>query len=257
MLKAVVFDIDGTLAETEEFHRCAFNRAFAEHGVAVDWSANEYRELLKVTGGKERIAAYFRGQGRSVSQDQVHAMHRAKNAYYAQVLAAGSLPLRPGISRLLREARAAGLAVAIATTTSPENLDALLRPLLGEDWASGFASVVAGDQVARKKPAPDVYLAALAQLGIDASEAVAIEDSAAGLAAAHAAGVAVVATPSMYTAGDDLSDAEVVLPHLGDPENPWPADIPGFSRRWVQIADLQWLAAPKALPNASANEVAQ
>lgn len=244
MLRAVLFDVDGTLAETEEFHRQAFNGAFAEHGLAITWSAGEYRELLKVTGGKERLAHYFLGKAMPMPEERIRAIHSAKNRRYASDMAAGSATLRPGILRLIREARAAGLKLGIATTTTAENLAVLLQPLLGgagSGWSAYFDCVVAGDQVAQKKPAPDVYLACLVQLGIEAAEAVAIEDSPAGIAAARAAGIAVLAAPGLYTLGQDFSAAQAVVPDLGEPERPWLSAVPGFSKRWVDLAGLRHL----------------
>jgi HAD superfamily hydrolase (TIGR01509 family) len=245
MLNAVLFDVDGTLAETEEFHRAAFNAVFARDGLDANWSVDQYRELLKVTGGKERIAAYFRARGISLDEQRIRQLHEAKNALYARNLQDGAVGLRPGVRRLMDAAHAAGLLVGIATTTSLVNLDALLRPLIGPDWESRFAGVVAGDQVARKKPAPDVYLACLERLGIKASQAVAIEDSAIGVAAARAAGLAVLATPSMYTSGDDLSGANALVPDLGEPDRPWDRSLAGFAQRWVELADLEALVAER------------
>ncbi len=239
MLKAILFDVDGTLAETEESHRQAFNAAFAQAQMDLQWSVAQYRELLKVTGGKERLRAYFGAAGAAPPDERIRALHAAKNAFYAQAIAAGAVALRPGVLRLMREARAAGMCLGIATTTSAENLDALLQPLLGAAWRQDFASVVAGDQVARKKPAPDVYCACLEELGLPGAAAVAIEDSAAGVRAARAAGVGVVATPSRYTERDDLSQADCVLPNLGDPERPWESVPPGFARPYLQLDDLR------------------
>jgi len=252
MLKAVLFDVDGTLAETEEYHRCAFNAAFAQLGVQAHWSAQQYRELLKVTGGKERLRAYFTQRGDLPDDAQIAQLHAAKNALYAQGIAAGAARLRPGVQRLMHEAQRAGVRLGIATTTSEVNLDALLRPLLGAQWSRAFSCVVAGDQVAHKKPAPDVYLACLARLDIGAHEAVAIEDSAAGVRAARAAGIAVVATPSQYTDTDDFSQADCLLPHLGEPDLPWEHLPPGFAQRRLQLADLQRLAGGERRAKAGA-----
>jgi HAD superfamily hydrolase (TIGR01509 family) len=243
MLKAVLFDVDGTLAETEEFHRAAFNAVFAAQGLDHAWSVDQYRELLKVTGGKERMSAYFAAQGVALPESRIRELHLAKNAGYAQGMAAGAVQLRPGVARLMQETRAAGLRLGIATTTSEVNLAALLRPLLGADWALGFACVVAGDQVVHKKPAPDVYQACLLRLGIAADEAVAIEDSAAGVRAARAAGVAVLATPSCYTDRDDFSAADACVPDLGEPHRPWSSPVAGFPAGYVRLADLQPLPA--------------
>jgi len=250
MLTAILFDVDGTLAETEECHREAFNAAFAEHGIATSWSVDQYRELLRVTGGKERLTRYFRDQAMNITAERIVAIHRTKNALYARRLERGEVGLRPGVRRLIDEGRALGLRLGIATTTSSENLAALLRPLLGAGdgatgWRGSFACVVAGDEVARKKPAPDVYLACLDQLGIGAGEAVAIEDSPQGIAAARAAGIAVLVTPSRYTLGQDTTGAAAVVPDLGEPERPWPRPQPGFARRWVDVADLRRLLEPE------------
>jgi HAD superfamily hydrolase (TIGR01509 family) len=243
MLKAVLFDVDGTLAETEEFHRHAFNAAFVQNGLAASWSAEEYRELLRVTGGKERLAHYFALRGLAVTEERIRSLHAAKNAWYGQRLGDGSVGLRPGVQRLMTEVQAAGLRLGIATTTSAQNLDALLRPLLGRAWIAQFACVVSGDQVAHKKPAPDVYVACLQRLGLAAEEVLAIEDSPAGIGAARAAGLAVLVTPSLYTLGEDFHGATAVVPDLGEPERPWPSEMPGFARRWVDAEALRALVA--------------
>jgi len=255
MLKAVLFDVDGTMAETEEFHRQAFNGAFADLGMGIDWSPALYRELLRVTGGKERLAAYFRNCAMEVPEQMIRRLHAAKNARYGRMLREGAVRLRPGVVRLMAEAESAGVRLGIATTTSPENLDVLLRSALAPDWARRFACIVAGDQVARKKPAPDVFLANLERLGIYATEAVAIEDSQAGIAAARNAHIAVVATPSQYTLADDFSGADVVAPHLGEPQLPWEGPVAGLSARWIRIEDLQRLVSAREI--APRNEVAQ
>jgi beta-phosphoglucomutase-like phosphatase (HAD superfamily) len=250
MLKAVLFDVDGTLAETEELHRHAFNQAFTQLGYDVTWSPQDYRELLRVTGGKERLTRYFRNIRTIMPEDRIVALHAAKNALYGAALGTQAIGLRPGVVRLIGEARAAGLALGIATTTCAVNLDALLAPLLApllgaapagcaaKDWSALFACIVSGDQVARNKPAPDVYLACLQRLGIEAHEAVAIEDSPAGAAAARAAGIAVLVAPSHYTLGQDFSDADCVVPDLGEPAQPWLSAAPGFPKHWVDVPGL-------------------
>lgn len=247
MLKAIFFDVDGTLAETEEFHRRAFNAAFVQHGVDASWSVAQYRELLRVTGGKERLQAYFRSRGLALSERDLHALHRTKNELYAENLRSGAAALRPGVLRLMREAREAGLMLGLATTTSEVNIDALLRYQLGPDWKEAFSCVVAGDQVAKKKPAPDVYHRCLALLHTAPDQAIAVEDSPAGVAAAQGAGIAVVATPSVYTAAEDFCAADCLVPSLGDPAQPWEHAVAGFSHRWVQLLDLQRLVAPQEI----------
>lgn len=255
MLKAILFDADGTLAETEELHRRAFNSAFARHGIDANWSVAQYRELLKVTGGKERLQAYFRARGLAVSARQLQQLHQSKNELYAQNLQGGLAGLRPGVLRLMGEARDCGCMLAIATTTSLVNVDALLRHQIGANWQQGFRAVVAGDQVAKKKPAPDVYERCLALLRIAPREAIAVEDSPAGVTSARQAGIFVLATPSVYTAGKDFSQADVLVPGLGDPAEPWHDAVPGFSRRWVELPDLQRLAARREI--APRTEMAQ
>ena len=243
MLKAVLFDVDGTLAETEEFHRRAFNQAFAEQGLDIEWSREQYRDLLRITGGKERLRHFFLSRpmpNRDLPDEALIAsLHARKNALYKRNLISGDAGLRPGVLRLITEARDSDIRLGIATTTSAVNLDALLTPLLGVDWACHFAVVVAGDEVPRKKPAPDVYEACLRQLGVDARDVVAIEDSVPGAASAKAAGIRVLLTPSSYTEGDDFSAADAVVPDLGDPMRPWQQAVEGFPRRWVDLDALR------------------
>lgn len=241
MLRALLFDVDGTLAETErDGHRVAFNRAFAEFGLAMEWDEATYGALLRVSGGKERILHYLeRSPGAPrLTWDQVERLHRRKNEIFSEL--APTLPLRPGVRRLLREAKEAGLLLAIATTTSPENVQALLACHGLDRW---FDVVAAADAVERKKPAPDVYVRVLQELGLSGGEAVAFEDSTNGLLAALGANVPVVVTPSHYTRGERFAGALVVLEHLGEPglparvlQGPETGTVvvtPEHLRRWV------------------------
>lgn len=216
MLEALIFDVDGTLAETEEVHRHAFNRAFAEAGLDWFWDVPTYAWLLKVTGGKERIAAWQGRLGQAPDHDLIARLHAAKTELYVAAVAAEGLRLRPGIGEMIGEARAAGLRLAIATTTSRPNIDALSRSLFGRPADEVFDVIAAGDEVARKKPAPDVYHLALARLGLPAASCLAVEDSANGVAAAIAAGLRVLACPGIYGAGDDLSPATLLLASFAD-----------------------------------------
>ncbi len=213
-LDALIFDVDGTLAETEEAHRLSFNAAFAQAGLGWIWGPELYRDLLKVTGGKERIRSYMVRFGKDQSDNVdslIRTLHARKTELYGQLVAAGATPLRPGIADLLAEAHERGVALAIATTTSRPNVDALLQTQLGPALARHFGVTVCGDEVAAKKPAPDVYLAALRALGVPASRAVAIEDSANGVQSARSAGLAVLATPSFYSAEDDFTGATAIV----------------------------------------------
>lgn len=215
---ALIFDVDGTLAETEELHRQAFNHAFARHGLGWHWDRAVYKDLLRVTGGKERMRAYLQRLriGRPLSDADIAALHRLKTAHYAGLIETGCCPLRPGVAELLRAAKARGQRLAIATTTSHGNIDALLSPALGARWAADFDAIVAGDDVRHKKPAPDVYLDILARLKLDPSDCVAVEDSANGLIAASRANIPVLITRSMFFRDDDFSAARVVVDDLSE-----------------------------------------
>lgn len=208
-IEALIFDVDGTLAETEEFHRRAFNAAFTTLGLDWFWDRPLYADLLKVTGGRERIRHfmdhYLSGTGEA--RDMVALLHQRKNRVYAGFVANRQVPLRPGMRELIAAAQGAGLKLAIATTTSPANVDALLTAALGSGWREVFPVMVAGDMVKAKKPAPDVYHAALARLRVAPEAALAIEDSRNGVLSATGAGLRVAAVRSAYTAQDDLSGA--------------------------------------------------
>lgn len=234
MLRALIFDVDGTLAETEDLHRQAFNRAFAELGLPWRWDEALYADLLTVMG-KERLAHYIDTR-HAAEAEALHALapeiHARKTRAYGELVAESGLPLRPGIARLIAEARAAGLRLAVATTTSRPNVDRLLAANFPPD-AAPFDVIAAGDEANRKKPAPDVFLLALAGLDIPASEAVAFEDSAAGISSARAAGLPVLATRSRYTESHPLDGAFSAVSDLGEPERPhrhiagveWPGGV--------------------------------
>lgn len=219
-LEALIFDVDGTLAETEEVHRQAFNDAFAAQGLGWYWSQQAYRRLLGTTGGKERIARHMDEIGIARDTCDIAALHRAKTARYTALVAQRGLGLRAGVADLIAQAQYAGLRVAIATTTSRANVEALCTATFGAPANRVFEALACGDEVARKKPAPDVFLLALRRLGLPATRALAIEDSRNGLHAARAAGLACVVTPSLYTEGEDFTGAARVcgsLAELGGP----------------------------------------
>ncbi len=222
-LQALIFDVDGTLADTEEAHRQSFNQAFCAFGLDWHWTPQRYRELLRVTGGKERIAHHLESVAvacdeRGRLQQLIPEIHAAKTRYYKLRVGLGRVRPRAGVKRLLNEAREAGVRLAIASTTSPENVEALLCASFGAEAPSWFEAIVTGDVVVRKKPAPDVYLRALAALGLEASHAIALEDSAIGVRAAKAAGLFALATPSPWTRYEDFSGADLVLPSLAVPD---------------------------------------
>ncbi|HEY0180822.1 MAG TPA: HAD-IA family hydrolase [Dokdonella sp.] len=231
-LEALIFDVDGTLADTEEFHRRAFNATFAAADLPWWWNRSTYRELLRVAGGRRRMRAFAErsSDGLATRKDfeaLLDALHADKTRRYDALLREQPLALRPGVARLIDEAAAAGVRVAIATTTTAANLDALLAPHFGAAWRERFAAVVCGADVDALKPAPDAYLEALRRLRVDADAALAFEDSANGIRSAQAAGLAVVVTPTWYSLAEALPPALVSLPHLGDPGAPLPPDSPG------------------------------
>lgn len=226
-LKALIFDVDGTLADTErDGHRPAFNLSFADAGLDWVWSPELYGELLEVTGGKERIRFYLERHrpdfkpSQGTLDDLIATLHRHKTQHYLELLSQGDIPLRPGVARLLDEARAAGLVLAIATTTTPENVTGLLHSTLGKEAIGWFDVIAAGDVVSAKKPAPDIFTYAMSQLGVQPEECIAIEDSSNGLVAARAAGLRTLVTVNDYTREQDLSGAVAVLDHLGDRDHP-------------------------------------
>ena len=221
-LGAILFDVDGTLAETEEAHRRAFNQAFHDFDLQWSWSRELYGRLLAVTGGKERLAHYVSDYGASPALDPatIAELHRHKTRLYEREVFEGGLTLREGVERLIRSAADAGVKVGVATTTTKANVDALFTATLGPGWDRMVQVVAAGDMVSAKKPAPDVYLLALEKLGCAPGCVVAIEDSRNGLLSAFAAGIAVLVTPSSYTVGEDFSEARAVLDRLGDPGAP-------------------------------------
>lgn len=244
MLEALIFDVDGTLADTESAHRAAFNEAFTE--VRLDWFWDEatYIRLLQVSGGKERIAHHWHMLEPDVAAGAqawatIERIHAVKTRIYESRVRGGELPLRPGILRLMREALAEGLPLAIATTTTPVNIDALLRTPFGPDWRRHFAAVGDASTAERKKPDPLVYQQVLATLDLPARACLAFEDSSNGLRAATAAGLRTLVTPTAHTADHRFDDALIVLPHLGDVQNPLPPGVAGLEQRWVTLSALR------------------
>lgn len=222
-LKALIFDVDGTLAETEETHRAALNATFREFDLPWEWDQPTYRRLLHVMGGKERLLHFIEFDGPDEAErgfDRLDELHAAKNRRYAAAVRDGAVRLRPGVERLIRQARAAGLKLAIATTTSAKNVEALLIATLGADGPALFDVIAAGDEAAAKKPAPDIYLLALDRLGVDAGEAIALEDTLHGLKSARAAGIKCLVTPSFYSDDQRFDGAASVFDNLGEPGAP-------------------------------------
>jgi HAD superfamily hydrolase (TIGR01509 family) len=222
MLEAILFDFDGTVAETERLgHRVAYNAAFAERGLDWIWDDALYGELLAVGGGKERIAHYLErtGRGRDLPGDHaalIGELHERKQQIFGTLV--GSIVFRPGVQRLAREARAAGVRLAIATTAARAGVDALLAR--EPELRDAFELIAAGDIVPRKKPAPDIYVYALERLGVVPQRCIAIEDAAIGLRAALAAGITTLVTVSDYSRDNDFAGAVAVVTDLGEPGAP-------------------------------------
>lgn len=245
MLAAVIWDVDGVLAETEQFgHRVAFNRAFAALGLPWEWSDARYGELLATAGGLERLLADFATRDDVPRDDAARfeladRIHRLKNEHYATIVGSGALPLRAGVAELIEDCATAGVRMGIATTTSGANIEALLSMHLGRDWRRLFGSVIAAEQALRKKPDPLVYQLALRQLDVDPRQALAIEDSPAGIASALGAGLAVIVTRSRYFADAPVDGARAIGPSLGVRHGWHPSAAGGDDSSRVDLAALR------------------
>lgn len=245
-IEALIFDVDGTMADTEEAHRVAFNLAFERYRLGWSWQPSEYRELLKITGGKERLSYHIKSLAVPDAQRQrllaaVPDIHAEKTRFYSSIVADGAVPLRPGVVRLIEEALAAGCKLAIASTTTSVNIDALLAATLGPRGPDLFTTIACGDQVRAKKPAPDIYRLAMRGLDVLPEHAIAFEDSLNGYRAATVAGLRTVVTTNFWTRDHEFPSSAWVLPHLGDPALPLP-DEPGGRLEhaaWLTLAELQ------------------
>lgn len=247
-LRALIWDVDGTLAETErDGHRIAFNAAFEALGLPWRWGEARYGELLEVTGGRERLLRDMSTQPEAPTEPTerealARQLHALKNARYAQIVGAGGIPLRPGVGALMDDCRSAGLPMAIATTTSRSNVEALLGAHLGSGWQRAFAAVVCAEDAPRKKPDPQAYHRVLERLGLAPHEALAIEDSSPGVRACVAAEVPVVVTRSVYFAGADVRGALAIGPGLERREG-WQGPRPVAPGTEAERVDLGCLRA--------------
>jgi HAD superfamily hydrolase (TIGR01509 family) len=248
----LIFDCDGVLADTErDGHRPAFNQTFRELGLPIEWSVEEYGRKLQIAGGKERMASELTPEfirANDLPRDpellaaQLAAWHKRKTQIYTEMVAAGMLPPRPGITRLITQAQDAGWTLAVASTSAEPSVRAILDHAAGPERAARFALVLAGDVVAHKKPAPDIYLLALERLGAGTDQTLVIEDSRNGLEAAHAAGLRCLVTVNGYTEAEDFDEAALVVTSLGDPGGPRTVVLANRSSAhpgdWITLADL-------------------
>jgi HAD superfamily hydrolase (TIGR01509 family) len=224
-LQALLLDLDGTAVDTEELHRQAFNQAFLRLELRWEWDRDTYAELLAVSGGPDRLARHIDRLDLPAAEKTrlrriIPALHAEKTRIYGEILAGDRVRLRPGVGRLVEEARRAGLAVGLAATSAAANVEPLVAAAFGREGRGAIRAIVTVQQVARRKPAPDLYELLLATLGVPAAAAIAFEDSANGVAAAKAAGLLTVATPSRWTGGQDFAAADLVLESLGEPDQP-------------------------------------
>ena len=225
-LDALIFDCDGVLAETErDGHRVAFNRAFEKIGLPIEWSVEEYGDLVQIGGGKERLRVWLKAHCDTmpaICEDEslIRELHAEKTRIFTQMSEAGELPVRDGILRLFDAAAAAGLILCVCSTAQEQSVRALVRAIMGEARLGRFNAIFAGDVVQAKKPAPDIYQLALTRFALDPGRCFVVEDSGIGLQAAKAAGMHCLVTVSDYTADDDFSGADLVVSSLGDPGRP-------------------------------------
>lgn len=242
MIEALIFDCDGVLVDTErDGHRVGFNRAFEQHGIDAEWDVDLYGKLLLVAGGKERMRAYFDEYGwpQGTESDEakdalIKQLHKTKTEITSGLVGEGALQLRPGIERIVDEAIANRVRLGVCTTSNPKFIDAVLD-LLGPERKAKFEFVHAGDVVSKKKPDPEIYELAKRTLGLPAHRCVVIEDSRNGLLAAKGAGLPCLITTSTYTVDEDFTEADRVVPELGDE--------PHVN---ITLADLRELAAEHA-----------
>ena len=228
-LKAILFDVDGTLANTEDIHRKSFNDAFSEFGLGYHWSEQDYIDLLSISGGRERIISFLKSSNFQVKgdldlRDFSYRVHERKSEIYRQKLVDGHVGLRNGVERLIHEARDKGMKLGVATASSLKNVETLIRNNLGTDGMSCFDVVVTSDIIKDKKPSPVVYQFATAELGLTPDHCVAIEDTSNGNRAALLSGIKTVITTHAFTRNDDFSGASLVVNQLGEPDQPFRVD---------------------------------
>jgi HAD superfamily hydrolase (TIGR01509 family) len=252
-LVALTFDVDGTLVDTEELHRQAYNQTFLDFGFGWEWDADSYAQLLTVSGGQARMARYIDLLDLPPSEKLrlrrvIPAIHKEKTRLYGELIASNRVRPRPGIARLIDEARRADLLVGLVASSASANVETLVTSALGGELRKAVTAIASGDMVARKKPAPDIYELLLSMLHVSANAAVAFEDSTNGLLAAKSVGLYTVFAPSRWTAAHRSDAADIVLPSLGDPECPLDAaSAAKIGAPCVELSKLETLRSAPAL----------
>jgi HAD superfamily hydrolase (TIGR01509 family) len=250
-LEAILFDVDGTLIDTEELHRQAYNETFVQFGLGWDWNAKLYADLLSVSGGEARIAHYIDQLDLPPAEKTrlrriIPAIHRIKTKCYGELIASNSVRLRSGVARLMEEGRRSGVRIGLAASSASANVQTLVASAFHQDVGNVADAIVCADEVARKKPAPDIYELLLTLLRVAPSACVAFEDSNNGLNAAKAAGLFTVVTPTRWTMAQKFDNADLVLPGLGDPQNPpEPSITSRIGWPYLELAQLEALRSNK------------
>jgi HAD superfamily hydrolase (TIGR01509 family) len=252
-LLALTFDVDGTLVDTEELHRQAYNQTFLDFGFGWEWDADTYAQLLTVSGGQARMARYIDLLDLPAAEKLrlrrvIPAIHQEKTRLYGELIASNKVLPRPGVVRLIDEARRAGLLVGLVASSASVNVETLVSSALGAELRKTVTAIASGDMVTRKKPAPEIYELLLSMLRVPANAAVAFEDSTNGLMAAKSVGLYTVFTPSRWTTAHRSDGADLVLPSLGDPECPLDAaSAAKIGASCLELSKLETLRSAPAL----------
>ena len=251
-LQALIFDIDGTVAETADLHRAAFNRAFDEHGLGWHWDREIYSQLTPVefTLPKLRLfalAAQKTGHAHVPAFELLAKIATRKAHIFSNSVREGAARLRPGVARLMNEAMHDGLSLAAVSTSTRAETEALLSATLGFHALGWFSSLQCSENAGVPAAERSLYRAVLDDMGLSGRRAIAIDDSEVGANAAHRCGLAVIATPGIYTSSHQFKTAHLTISDLGQPAEPFTVlkgDAGGHP--FVSPALLRETIAPKS-----------